>query len=235
MKKIIFIGAANKSHVLLVLGRLLTALDRRVLLVDSTAMQAVKDYLPRSMSYRGLQEFEGMDVMYGVLTPLQLKQELMREEQSADYDFLLLDTDHTQFAAWRDLPDYDKRVWCSNGRRLAMEKNESLMQQFRLQSEDGSLPFFRLLHPAMAGIVPEWEMESSRYPVRWEEEPFQFPLDERDLMAEWQNQHHSRIELGSMSGMYRHMLLLMLQKLGDIDAKTARRAWGHAKKRIRIR
>ena len=42
MKKIVFIGIAEKTHALLVLGRLLAALGHKVLLVDSTMAQLIR-------------------------------------------------------------------------------------------------------------------------------------------------------------------------------------------------
>ena len=66
MKKIVFFGAPDKSHLLLVLGKLLTALERKVLIVDSTLAQSMQGYLPQCGIRLSLREFEGMDVATGL-------------------------------------------------------------------------------------------------------------------------------------------------------------------------
>lgn len=60
-----FFGASDKSHLLLVLGKLLTAMERKVLIVDSTLAQSMQGYLPRADFGYSLREFEGIDVATG--------------------------------------------------------------------------------------------------------------------------------------------------------------------------
>jgi hypothetical protein len=121
MKKIVFFGAPDKSHLLLVLGKLLTALEQKVLIVDSTLAQSMQGYLPQVEFGYSLREFEGIDVATGLLTSAQLERSVLQSAGEAAYDVMLLDTDHTEFVKGRDLPGYDKRVWCSNYSRLGIK------------------------------------------------------------------------------------------------------------------
>lgn len=236
MKKIVFFGAPEKSHLLLVLGKLLTALDRRVLIVDSTLGQWMQGYLPNVELGYALQEFEGMDVSTGLLTSAQLERSLRQAE--ATYDVMLLDTDHTEFVKGRELPGYDKRVWCSNYSRLGMQINAKLMQRLCLHEAEGHpLSFYKMISPTLPTAIPESYIDSllPQGAVRWEDRVFRFPLDERNLSVELDNQHHHRIDIRRLTGEYRQTVLDMLQQLLDCDAKTARRAWAHSRKRARVR
>lgn len=236
MKKIVFFGAPDKSHLLLVLGKLLTALDCKVLIVDSTLGQWMQGYLPNVELGHTLREFEGIDVATGLLTSAQLERSLRQAE--AAYDVMLLDTDHTEFVKGRELPGYDKRVWCSNYNRLGMQINAKLMQRLCLhEAKEQPLSFYKMISPTLPTTIPESYIDLllPQGAVRWEDSVFRFPLDERNLSVELDNQHHSRIDIRRLTGDYRHTVLDMVQQLLDCDAKAARRAWARSRKRARVR
>lgn len=238
MKKVVFFGAPDKSHLLLVLGKLLTAMERKVLIVDSTLAQSMQGYLPRADFGDSLREFEGIDVATGLITPAQLERSLLQAEGEAAYDVMLLDTDHTEFVKGRELPGYDKRIWCSNWSRLGMHKNAELMQRLCLHEAEGQpLSFYKLITPTLPIAIPESYIDLllPQQAVRWEDTVFRFPLDERDMSVELDNQHHGRIDIRRLTGTFRRTVLDMLQQLFDCDAKTARRAWARARKRARMR
>lgn len=234
MKRIVFFGAVDKSHVLLVLGRLLTELDYKVLLVDSTMAQTIRGYLPYATSSCAVQEFEGMDVAYGYINAMQLERGLRQPINATDYDIMLLDTDHTEFVVGKELSSYEKRVWCWDGKKYSLQRNEDLLLRLCLH-EAVPFEFYRMLSPALRGISSEWWTDMQIRHLQWEETEFRFPLDERDASVDLNNQHHSRIHLRGLSGIYRQTLLTMLEQLGDCDGKAARRAWSRTRKRVRIR
>ncbi|MCD9023471.1 hypothetical protein [Cohnella silvisoli] len=234
MKKIIFIGVADKTHVLLVLGRLLTALGNKVLVVDSTVTQSIRGYLPHAYTNSAVQEFEGMDVAYGYLTPEQLERGLAQAGTTTAYDIMLLDTDHTEFVLRHPLSQFDKRVWCWDGKRLSLEKSEELMLHLGLQNTEAPISFFELLSPALPGKLLAWRAEVQLRYIQWEDTVFRFPMDERDATVDLNNQYHGHIDLRGLTGAYRYALLTMLEQLGSCDRKTARRAWSTARKKVRV-
>lgn len=238
MKKVVFFGAPDKSHLLLVLGKLLTALERKVLIVDSTIAQSMQGYLPQLEFGCSLREFAGIDVATGLITSAQLERSLLQSEGESAYDVMLLDTDHTEFVKGRELPGYDKRVWCSNFNRMGMQTNANLMQRLCLHEAEGQpLTFYKLIAPTLTTAIPESYIDSllPQQVVRWEDTVFRFPLDERDMSVELDNQHHGRIDIRRLSGAYRRTVLDMLQQLFDSDSKAARRAWARSRKRARFR
>ncbi|WP_214629703.1 hypothetical protein [Paenibacillus agaridevorans] len=234
MKKIVFMGISEKAHALLVLGRLLTVLGHKVLLVDSTIAQSIRGYLPHAYATSAVLDFEGMDVAYGYLTPDQLERGLAQAGTLPSYDIMLVDTDHTEFVFRLNLSQCDKRVWCWDGRRLSLEKNEELMLRLGLQDAESPVTFFEMLAPAIPGHLAAWRAEMRMRHIQWEETVFRFPLDERDVAADLNNQHHGRIDLRGLTGAYRNTLLMMLEQLGDCDRKAARRAWSIARKKVRV-
>ena len=89
MKKVGFIGAYDKTDLILYVAKILTVLGKKVLIVDSTITQKAKYIVPvlnPTMSY--ITEFEEMDVAVGfkdVLTPAIPKYELDKAVYSCRY------------------------------------------------------------------------------------------------------------------------------------------------------
>lgn len=235
MKKIVFFGASDKSHLLLMLGKLLTMTGQKVLLVDSTMAQSVQGYLPNSAGRSGafMTEFEGLDVAVGFITFGQLDRYLKQTEGKwPDYDMMLLDTDHIEFVKGRDLPTFAHRIWCSNLEKLVMHKNAELMQRLCLaESATQPLLFFKLLYPFVETSISESYIDSrtASDSVQWMEQVFRIPFDDRDMATKVENQHHSRIDVRRLSGSYIHSVMSLSKTLFDLDGRTVKTAW----KRVR--
>ncbi|WHX49988.1 hypothetical protein QNH46_04775 [Paenibacillus woosongensis] len=228
MKKIVFLGAPDKSHVLLLLGKLLAAMDYKVLVVDSTLAQTTQGYLPQEELRAPLYEFEGVDVACGFILYSQMERYLYQKANGMDYDVMLLDTDHTEMVKGRELPHYDKRIWCSNFNRLTMQRNVELMQRLCLhEAQNQPVSFYKMMLSVVPLTVTEAYLDSAfaQQTIRWEEAVFRFPLDEHDVSVELENQHHGRIDVKGLSGTYRRTIWEMAQQLFEWDDKTVRRAW----------
>lgn len=241
MKKIVFLGAPDKSHLLLVLGKLLVAAGQKVLIVDSTIAQSILGFMPspdeRQASF--VTEFEGMDIAAGFLTFGQLDHFLKQTETEggwANYDVFLLDTDHTEFVKGKDLPSFDQRVWCSNLEKLAMLKNAELMRRLCLtESTIRPLSFFKLVNPFLQSTIAESYIDShvTTEAVEWQEPVFRIPFDERDVSVRIDHQHHSRIELRKLSPAYRHTVYSMAKHIFGLDERTIKAAWKRARRVFR--
>lgn len=235
MKQIVFFGTPDKSHLLLVLGKLLVAAGQRVLLVDSTIAQSVQGYLPPSDERPGafVIEFEGMDVAGGFIMYNQLDRYLKRlEGKWPHYDVMLLDTDHTEFVKGRELPAFAHRVWCSSFETLALKKNAELMERLCLaESAMQPLPFCKLIYPFVQTTVTEEYIHSyfEDDSIYWQDSVFRIPLDDRDVSAKIDNQHHARIDVRKLSRTYVRTVSSMLKTLFDLDAQSVKMAW----KRVR--
>lgn len=235
MKKIVFFGVPDKSHLLLTVGKLLTATGQKVLLVDSTTSQSVRGYLPLSDDRPGgfITEFEGVDIAGGFLTFGHLDRDMRQTEGKwPDYDVLLLDTDHAEFVKGRELSGYAHRFWCSSLEKLAMQKNAELMKRLCLaESAVQPLPFFKLVHPFVQATVTESYVDSqlASNSVQWLEPVYRTPFDERDVSAQIDDQHHNRIDVKRLSGAYRRTVISMTKQLSGLDERTIKTAW----KRIR--
>lgn len=232
MKKIVFLGAPDKSHLLLILGKLLAVTGQKVIVVDSTLRQGVQGYMPDSETNLPIREYDGMDIACGFVTPVQLERYLQ-----GNYDVLLLDTDHTEFVKGRDLAAYDKRVWCSSYGRLHLQRNAELMQRLCLHEAEGRpLSFYKMLTQLVPVSITEAYLDEllDTQHIQWEDAAFRFALDERNTSVELDNQHHSRLDVRRLTGSYRRTVLDMVKHLLEWDERTVQQAWKQLRK-VRIR
>lgn len=231
MKTFVFLGAPEKSHLLLILGRLLTEMGKKVLLVDSTTRQTMHAYLPET-EHRwsvSVTEFAGMDVAVGFMARDQLDHYFHEwEGEWPNYDVFLLDTDHSQFMSGQELADAQVRVWCNSFHRRELQHNMDLLQRLGLgESPVQPLPFYQLLLLFVPTTLPSAYLNSfyAAYPVDWREPSFQIPLVERDVSAILDNQHHGRMHVRHLSGSYAEAVWAMASAWFDLDRRTIRAAW----------
>lgn len=227
MKQIAFLGAAEKSHLLLVLGKVLVKTGLKVLLVDSTIAQTIRGYLPSPGTKPAafVTEFDGLDVAAGFINRAQLEQYFQHlEGRFPEYDLMLIDTDHTNFIKGNELPDMAARIWCLSLDKLVLQKNAELIQRLCLAEFAAKpLPFTKLILSAVPTTMPEAYFESFQTSpsIRWQEPTLHLPLDVRDVSAMLDNQHHERMVLKRLSGAYLQTVQNLVQLVSGLDRRSA--------------
>ena len=91
MKKIGFIGAFDKTDMILNIAKILTTMNHRVLMVDSTIMQKAKYIVPAinpTLTY--ITDFEDIDVAVGFRDIEAIKGYLGLENEELPYDIILV-------------------------------------------------------------------------------------------------------------------------------------------------
>lgn len=98
MKKIGFVGAFDKTDLIVQAAKILTVLGNRVLVLDTTITQKVKYIIPvinPTVSY--VTEFEEIDIGVGFDDFEEVKEYLgLTEKESLNYDIVLIDIDSTK-------------------------------------------------------------------------------------------------------------------------------------------
>ena len=96
MKTIGFIGAYDKTDLILYVAKILTTLKHKVLIIDSTINQKARYIVPViNPAVKYVTEFEEIDIAVGFENILEIKQYLgLAEQQDMEYDIVLIDTDN---------------------------------------------------------------------------------------------------------------------------------------------
>ena len=210
MKKIGFIGAYDKTDLLVNLAKILTEMKNRVLVIDSTINQKAKYVVPAinpTKSY--ITSFEDIDIAVGFNTTEQIKEYIGTSEE-LPYDILLIDVDTAEkistfelenanknyFVTSFDLYSLKKGLEIFNGVNGTMNLTKILYSKEMLKEEDDYLNFLSL-----------------GYKIIWNDERIYFPIENGDLSVLYENQRVQKIKFKRLSVQYKDSLGFIAQQI----------------------
>ena len=203
MKKIGFIGAYDKTDLILYTAKVIAELNKKVLVIDATVLQKARYIVPciaPSKCY--ITEYEKIDVAVGFNNFDEIKKYLGVEE--LQYYIVLIDVDENNvfhnFEMVTARKNYFVTAFDSYSLKKGLEvigkmKDKILMKkilfsQEMLKEEDDYLNFL-----------------SFYYSIRWEDQKIFFPYESGDNSAIIENQRTARIRFRNLSDSYKEGLL----------------------------
>ena len=131
MKKIGFIGAYDKTDIILSIAKVLTMANRKVLILDNTITQKCKYVVPvinPTKSY--ITTYEDIDVAVGFENLEKLKQYIgLEENESLDYDFFIIDTDNFEGFSTYGLQSADNMYFVTSFDSYSLKKGIEILSQ----------------------------------------------------------------------------------------------------------
>lgn len=212
MKKIGFIGAYDKTDLLLNLAKILTVMDNRVLIIDSSLMQKAKYVVPvMNPTVTYITTFEDFDVAVGFNGLNQIKRYLgYSESEDLPYDIILIDSDTEEsienfelmsaeknyFVTAFDLYSLKKGLEILTGLKEPMTLSKVLFSKDMTKEEDDYLNFLSL-----------------GYKVLWNDYRIYFILNDEDTNTLIENQRASKIRFRKLSSQYKDSLIYIVQEI----------------------
>lgn len=221
MNKIGFIGAYDKTDLILNLAKIMTVMGKKVLVIDSTLLQKAKYIVPvinPTTSY--ITNFEDIDVAVGFEDTEQIKQYLGISGEEMNYDVLLIDADSEERIEKFDLMKADKNFFVTSFDLYSLKKGLEVLSMLKkpmtltkilfakevLKEDDDYLNFLSL-----------------GYKVIWDEERIYFPLENGDLSVLSENQRVAKIKFRKLSTQYKDSLaFVVLEALNDKESNVRR-------------
>jgi len=226
MKKIGFIGAYDKTDLIIYIAKILTTLGKKVIVVDTTITQKAKYVVPAiSPTTTYVTEFEKIDIAVGMKNEQDIKRYLgISEEQNLEYDFMFVDTDNIEgfekfnlqeaqknyFVTSFDLYSLKRGLEILNNLQNVTSLTKVLFSKDALKEDDDYLNFLSL------GYKIVWNDEYSR---------IYFPIENGDLSVIYENQRVAKVRFKKLSVQYKDSLAYMSEEiLGDASESSVRRA-----------
>lgn len=210
MKTIGFIGAYDKTDLLLNVAKILTTMQNKVLVIDSTINQKAKYVVPAidpTVSY--ITSFEDIDVAIGFNSIEEVKK-YMGVITELPYDYLLVDTDTEQKVEGFRLETADKNFFVTAFDMYSLKRGMEVLSQLRVP-----MPLTKILYSTE--ILKEddeyLDFISLGYKVIWQEERIYFPLDNNDFTAIAENQRVQKIKFKKLSIQYKDALSVIIQQI----------------------
>ena len=225
MRKIGYIGAYDKTDLILYLARILSASGKKILFIDSTITQKAKYVVPEISPVKSYAtNFENIDVAVGFEDYFGIKEYLgMPPHADLGYDYAFLDIDDAQklenfqidpndvnyFVTSFDLYSLKRGLEVLSNLKDKLKLTKVLFTREALQEEDDYLNFL-----------------SMGYKIEWSDDIVYFPLEVGDQSVTIENQRVSRIKYKKLSLQYRDNLLYMLEQIvGDKEYSTVKKVY----------
>ncbi|MBQ2938363.1 MAG: hypothetical protein IJE05_05780 [Clostridia bacterium] len=214
MRKIGFIGAYDKTDMLLNIAKILTTLKNKVLIADSTINQKARYIVPAinpTVSY--ITSFEDIDIAIGFNSIEEIKNYTGISEE-LPYDIILIDADTVEkiegfeletanknyFVTSFDVYSLKRGIEILNGLKVPINLTKLLFAKEILKEDDDYLNFLAVGHK-----------------LKWDEEKIYFPIENGDFDVIVENQRVQKIKFKKLSIQYKDNLSYIAQQILDID------------------
>lgn len=225
MKKVGFIGMYDKTDLILNIAKILTIMNKKVIVVDSTLTQKAKYVVPvinPTITY--ITDFEDIDVAVGFKDETEIKSYLgITEKENLPYDIMLIDVDDSEniekfeltstdaknyFVTAFDLYSLKRGLEVLSNLKRPIGLTKVLFAKEILKEEDDYLNFLSL-----------------GYKVMWNEYRIYFPIENGDWSVLAENQRVAKIKFKKLSTQYKDSLVYIVGEiLNDTSENQIRRA-----------
>lgn len=224
MKKIGFIGAYDKTDLIIYVAKILTTMGKKVLIIDSTINQKARYIVPAiNPTAMYVTEYEEIDIAVGFNNFQEIKRYLgISEDQSLEYDIVFVDTDNAEGIRKFNLEDAQKNYFVTSFDVYSLKKGLEALSQLQnvislnkvyfskemLKEEDDYLNFLSL-----------------GYKVAWNEYRIYFPIENGDLSVIYENQRVAKVKFKKLSVQYKNGLAYLAEGiLENVSETNVRRA-----------
>lgn len=223
MKKVGFIGAYDKTDMIMNVAKILTTLGKKVIVIDSTVNQKAKYIVPvinPTTSY--VTDFEDIDVAVGFNTIEEIKKYMGIAEQELPYDIALVDADTEERIEIFDLYSAEKNYFVTSFDLFSLKKGLEVLRELKnpvnltkilyskdmIKEEDDYLNYLAL-----------------GYKIIWNEYKIYFPIENGDLSVLSENQRVAKIKFKKLSVQYKDSLECIVEDiLKDVSSSQIRKA-----------
>lgn len=211
MKKIGFIGAYDKTDMLLNIAKILTIMQNKVLIIDSTINQKARYVVPAinpTVSY--ITSFEDIDVAIGFKNMEEIKKYIGISSNDLPYDILLVDCDTQERIEEFGIESADKNYFVTSFDIFSLKRGVEI-----LKSLEEQLNLTKILYAKE--ILKEEDdylnFLASDCKIDWEEERIYFPIENGDLAVIAENQRVQKIKFKKLSVQYKDCLGFIVQQI----------------------
>jgi len=224
MKKVGFIGAYDKTDLIIYIAKVIATLNKKVLVIDATTNQKAKYVVPTiNPTVKYVTDFEDIDIAVGFSDFDDIKKYLgLNNEQELDYDVILVDTDNSEGFEKYELQTAQKNYFVTSFDNYSLKKGLEILSRIQDVLSLTKVLFSR-------DIIKEEDdylnFLSLGYKIVWNEYRIYFPIENGDLSVIYENQRVSKIKFKKLSVPFKDGLVYLTDEiLGDVSETNVRRA-----------
>ena len=224
MRKIGFIGAYDKTDLIIYIAKILTIMKKKVLVIDSTLTQKARYVVPViNPTKEYITEYEDIDIAVGFSNLEDIKKYLaLADTQELDYDYVMFDVDDIEGFQNFKLQEAEKNYFVTSFDNYSLKK--------RLEILSGLKEVLKLKKILFASQILKEEDDylnflSLGYKIMWDEERIYFPIENGDLNVIYENQRVAKIKFKKLSIQYKDGLAGVAEEIvGMNESPMVRKA-----------
>lgn len=222
MKKIGFIGAYDKTDIILSIAKVLTKANKKVLILDNTITQKCKYVVPvinPTKSY--ITHYEDIDVAVGFESMEQLRQYIgLEDDEKMEYDYFFVDTDSYIGLSNFGLQSADKNYFVTSFDMYSLKRGTEILTQLGVPVHMTRIFYSKEM---LKEEVDYFDYLVLGTKAIFDEEKIYFLLENGDLTSIMENQRISKIKLSNLSREYSENIEYLTSNIApDISGKTIR-------------
>ena len=214
MRKISFIGCYDKIDLLLYIAKILTATNKKVLVVDSTLLQKAKyivPYIKPTKAY--ITEFEGIDVAVGFNSFEEIKEYLgMQENEELPYDIAILDIDSYENVVNFKVDNSDKNYFVTGTDLYTLKRGLEILS--------GIMEILNLTKIIFSKTSSQEDDDylnylSLGYKIVWSDEVIFLPFELGDQSVIAENQRVAKVKFKRLTEQYKEGLIYIIEQISQ--------------------
>lgn len=228
MKTIAFIGAYEKTDLILCIAKIITLTGRKVLFVDKTITQKARYIVPSIAPTKAyITEFEGIDVAVGFDNFKQINEYIENYDAvKADYDVALIDIDTAESLLQLNVNSIEKKFFVTSFDVYSLKRGLEVFSELKEPIKLTKVLFSKKLLEEENNYL---DYLASQFKIEWDDYIVAFPLADESVIIE--SHAVSKIRFKRLSEQYKLSLEYMVQYiLDDTPAREITKARTNAEK-----
>jgi len=209
LKKIGFIGAYDKTDLIIYISRILVQEGLKVLIIDATTLQKTRYTVPCIEPSRYyITTYEDIDIAIGFETIQEIKN--YTQNPDLDYDFILLDIDSNEEFEKYEMYSADKNYFVTAFDNYSLKKGLEIIGKNTEKILMKKILFSRHMEKEEDEYL---NFISFYYSVQWSKEKIYFPFEVGDNSVIVENQRNARISFKELSQAYKDGMMEIISEI----------------------
>lgn len=214
MRTIGFIGAYDKMNLIIYIAKLLTEMNKTVMIVDATTLQKMKYIVPAiSPSRTYVTEFAGIDIAVGFHNYETIKEHLGKPQHAVfEYDYIFLNVDSPEELVNFDVKSATKNYFVTGFDVYSLKRGIEI-----LSGITEPIPMKKVYFTKKAKKEEDEYLDyiSLGCKVLWDEEIIYFPFEQGDETTLMENQRVEKVKIKKLTQAYKDGLMYLASELID--------------------
>lgn len=222
MEKVAFIGSYDKTDMLLYMAKILTILKKKVIVIDTTALQKSRYIIPAMKPLKKyITTFQAVDIAIGFESFEDIAACQKEFGENTEYDFALIDIDSPRGYRGFEIKPEDKHYFVTSFDLYCLKRG---LQVFKSVPAPVKVTKVLFTKEMLASEDDYLNHLAASLRIKWHSEIVFFPFETGDQNVIFANQRSARIRIKGLSTQYLDSLMFITEDFSKVSEKNIKKA-----------